>query len=141
MFKKFFRVSEEENYEEIAEDEEYEEVVEVEENIWQVALDILDNWDEMIILAPVAWIDLKDIDLSFFNQVLTISWVRKKPEIYTDDIIIKNKECYWWKFSRKIILPENLNFEEITAGMENNMLIIRIPKLHFSSHNIKIDRL
>lgn len=141
MFKKFFGVSEEENYEEIAEDEEYEEVVEVEENIWQVALDILDNWDEMIILAPVAWIDLKDIDLSFFNQVLTISWVRKKPEIYTDDIIIKNKECYWWKFSRKIILPENLNFEEITAGMENNMLIIRIPKLHFSSHNIKIDRL
>ena len=82
MLKKFFRVSDEENYDEIYDDEEYEDVLEVEENVWQIALDILDNWNEMIILAPVAWIELKDIDLSFFNQVLTISWFRKKPEIY-----------------------------------------------------------
>lgn len=141
MLKKFFKVSDEENFEEIYEDEEYEDILDSEENIWQIALDILDNWNELIILAPVAWIDLKDIDLSFFNQVLTISWVRKKPDIYSDDVIIKNRECYWWKFSRKIILPENLNFEMISAWMENNMLIIKIPKLHFSSHNIKIDRL
>ena len=141
MLKKFFRVSDEENYDEIYDDEGYEDVLEVEENVWQIALDILDNWNEMIILAPVAWIELKDIDLSFFNQVLTISWFRKKPEIYDEDVTVKNKECYWWKFSRKIILPENLNFEMISAWMENNLLIIRIPKLHFSSHNIKIDRL
>lgn len=142
MFKKFFRVSEEEKYDEIYDNkEEYEDVLEVEENIWQIALDILDNWNELIILAPVAWMHLKDIELSFFNQVLTISWNRKKPEIYDDDVVVKNSECYWWKFSRKIILPENLNFESITAWMENNMLVIKIPKLHFSSHNIKIDRL
>lgn len=141
MLKKFFRVSEEEQFDEIYEDEEYEDILDVEENLWQIALDIFDNWNEMIILAPVAWIELKDIDLSFFNQVLTISGVRRKPEIYGEDVIIKNKECFWWKFSRKIILPENLNFEAISAGMENNMLIIKIPKLHFSSHNIKIDRL
>lgn len=141
MLKKFFKVSEDEQFEEIYEDEEYEDVLEPEENLWQIALDILDNWNEFIILAPVAGIELKDIDLSFFNQVLTISWARRKPEFYDEDIIVKNKECFWWKFSRKIILPENLNFEEIYAGMENNMLIIKIPKLHFASHNIKINRL
>ena len=141
MLKKFFKVSDDDNYEEIYEDEEYEEVLDNEENIGQVALDILDTWDELVILAPVAGIELKDVDLSFFNQVLTISWVRKKPEIYNENVIIKNKECYWEKFSRKIILPENLNFEAISAGMENNMLIIKIPKLQFSSHNIRIDRL
>lgn len=141
MLKKFFKVSDEEQYEEISDDEEYEDILETEENIWQIALDILDNWNEFIILAPVAWIELKDIDLSFFNQVLTISWLRRKPDFYSEDVIIKNKECFWWKFSRKIILPENLNFEEISAWMENNMLIIKIPKLHFSSHNIKINRL
>lgn len=141
MLKKFFKVSDDDNYEEIYEDEEYEEVLDNEENIGQVALDILDTWDELVILAPVAGIELKDVDLSFFNQVLTISWVRKKPKIYNENVIIKNKECYWGKFSRKIILPENLNFEAISAGMENNMLIIKIPKLQFSSHNIRIDRL
>lgn len=143
MLKKFFRVSDDDNFEEIEEEEyeEYDNYEEVEENLGQIALDILDNWNEMIILAPVAWIDLKDIDLSFFNQVLTISGVRKKPDIYSEWVIVKNWECFWWKFSRKIILPENLNFEQISASMENNMLIVKIPKLHFSSHNIKIDRL
>lgn len=142
MLKKFFKVSDEEQFEEIYdEEEEYEDALEIEENVWQIALDILDNGNELIILAPVAGISLKDIELSFFNQVLTIAWNRKKPDFYDDDAIVKNKECFWWKFARKIILPENLNFEEITAGMDNNMLIIKIPKLHFSSHNIKIDRL
>jgi hypothetical protein len=33
MLKKFFRVSDEENYDEIYDDEEYEDVLEVEENV------------------------------------------------------------------------------------------------------------
>lgn len=143
MFKKIFWVTKDgEEYEEIDEElyEEYEHPIEREENIGQIALDILDDGDRFIILAPVAWVDLKDIDLSFYNQVLTISWVRKKPEIYFEDVIIKNKECYWGKFSRKIILPENLDFDRIEADIDNNMLIIRIPKLHFTNNNIKINR-
>ena len=69
MLKKFFKVSDDDNYEEIYEDEEYEEVLDNEENIGQVALDILDTWDELVILAPVAGIELNDVDLAFFNQV------------------------------------------------------------------------
>lgn len=68
---------EEEGYEEVEEDEN-------EEAKGQIALDILDNGNEMIILAPVAGVDIKDIDVSFFNQVLTISGVRKKPDIYSE---------------------------------------------------------
>jgi len=43
MLKKFFKVSDDDNYEEIYEDEEYEEVLDNEENIGQVSLDILDT--------------------------------------------------------------------------------------------------
>ncbi len=125
---------EEEGYEEVEEDEN-------EEAKGQIALDILDNGNEMIILAPVAGVDIKDIDVSFFNQVLTISGVRKKPDIYSEWVFVKNSECYWGRFERKIILPENLDFEDIHANIDNNLLIVKIPKLRFSSHNIKIDRL
>ncbi len=150
---KIFWVWEEKDYKEV-ELEDYEEIDEFddnyddsetrvfeEKNLWQIALDILDDWDRVLILAPVAGIELKDIDLAFFNQVLTISWVRKKPDFYNDDVFVKNSECYWGKFSRKIILPENLDFENIKASMENNLLLVTIPKLHFSNHNIKIDKI
>jgi HSP20 family molecular chaperone IbpA len=42
---------------------------------------------------------------------------------------------------RNIILPENLALNKIKAIMEDNMLIIKIPKLKFNSKSIKIDRI
>lgn len=110
-------------------------------DIWQIALDILESSYEIVILAPIAWISLDDIDLSFNNSILTISWNRKKPDIFSSWVEIKNSECFWWKFMRNIILPENLDFDNIKAIMENNLLIISIKKLYFESKEIKIDRL
>ncbi|MDR0772396.1 MAG: Hsp20 family protein [Candidatus Peribacteria bacterium] len=37
------------------------------------------------------------------------------------------------------MLPENLDFESIKANLENNLLMITIPKLKFSSQSIKIE--
>ncbi len=111
------------------------------EKDWQVAVDILETPYELIILAPIAGIELEDIDLSFNKSVLTIKWHRAKPEIYAEDIKIRNNECFWWDFSRNIILPENLDFDSIKASLENNLLIITIQKLQFASQNIKIDRI
>ncbi len=113
---------------------------ELENNIWQVALDILETPYEIIILAPIAWIELEDIDLTVNKSVLTIKWFRPKPEIYSNDIIIRNNECFWWNFLRNVILPENLDFDSIKASLENNLLIITIQKLKFSKHSIKINR-
>ncbi|MDP2090110.1 MAG: Hsp20/alpha crystallin family protein [Candidatus Gracilibacteria bacterium] len=113
---------------------------EMEDEVGQVALDILETPYEIIILAPIAGIELEDIDLSINKSILTIKGYRSQPEIYSDDIIVRNSECFWGKFLRNVILPENLDFDSIKASLENNLLIITIQKLKFSSHNIKIDR-
>lgn len=113
-----------------------------EEEIWQVALDIIENSENITILSPIAGIDLEDIDLSINKSVLTIKWERKKPEEYYGEWAkIRNNECFWGKFTRNIILPENLSFNKIKAVMENNLLIITIPKLSFDSKSIKINRI
>jgi len=109
-------------------------------DIWQITLDILETDLEIIILAPIAGISLEKIDISFNNGVLTISWKRKKPSIFDKNHTIRNSECFWWKFMRNIILPENLDFDTIEATMENNLLIINIKKLQFNSNNIKINK-
>lgn len=137
MFKLFWVT----NKEEVLElDSEIDISEELEDEVWQVALDILETPYEIIILAPIAWIELEDIDLTINKSILTIKGYRAQPEIYSDDIIVRNSECFWWKFLRNVILPENLDFDSIKASLENNLLIITIQKLKFSSHNIKIDR-
>lgn len=114
--------------------------LESEKEIGQIALDILETEDEIIILAPIWWIDLEDIDLTFNQSILTIKWVRNKPEMFYDNVIVRNSECYWGKFVRNIILPENLDFDTIKASLENNLLVITILKLQFPSQHIKINK-
>lgn len=135
---KFFKVAKEEEYDEIYEDSNE---ADKNEEIWQIALDILDTRDEMIIVAPVAWIELEDIDIIFDEGVLTITWERTLPPVYDSRTVVKNSECFWGKFSRNIILPENLDFDSIRASLDNSILIIKIPKLKFSSQSIRIERL
>ncbi len=112
------------------------------EEVGQVALDILDNGDTLFIIAPIAGIELEDIDVYLNDTTLTLRWVRKKPEeLYNETTEIKNSECFWGKFVRNVILPENLDFSQIKALMENNLLMISIPKLRFPSQNIKINKI
>ncbi len=112
------------------------------EDIGQIALDVLETTEKIIVVAPIAWVRMEEIDISLVKTVLTIKWNRKKPSEYSDDWVeVRNTECFWGKFVRNIILPENLALNSIKAYMENNLLIINIPKLKFDSKNIKIDRL
>jgi len=114
----------------------------IEEDMWQVIIDVLESGSEIIIIAPIAWVDLNDIEITLEKTIMTIKWNRKKPEVYNiEDVEIRNSECYYWKFVRNIILPENMALNKTKATMENNMLIIRIPKLKFNTTSIKIDRI
>ncbi len=113
----------------------------VEEELWQVALDILDCHDMIIIMAPIAWMNTEDIDISISRNILTISWDRRRPDIYDNADRILVEECFYGAFSRSIILPENLAFNKIHADMENNLLRVEIPKLLFAEKTIKINTL
>ncbi len=112
------------------------------EEIGQIALDIVDNKDSIFIIAPIAGVELEDIDIYLNKTTLTLRGERNKPEeLYSQYAEIKNSECFWGKFVRNVILPENLDFSQIKAVMENNLLIVSIPKLRFDSQNIKINRI
>lgn len=139
MFKFFWITKDKDELEKLDKKIDLNENEETEEK-WQVALDILETDRELILLAPIAWLELEDIDLSFNKSVLTIKWSRNKPEIYSEEIIVRNSECFWWEFVRNIILPENLDFDSIKASLENNLLIITINKLQYDSKSIKINR-
>lgn len=113
----------------------------VEEELGQVAVDILDCHDMIIIIAPIAGMDTENVDISVSRNILTISGERRKPDIYNSADRVLVEECFFWAFSRSVILPENLAFNKIRANMENNLLQIEIPKLLFGEKTIKINKL
>ncbi len=137
MFKIFW-VDDDNNSQEI--EVEQKEIEEIEEEQWQIALDIIETSTKIIIIAPIAWVDLDNIDISLKENILTIAWERPTPEVFFDNsVIIRNSECFWWRFSRTIILPENLDLESIKAELERWILFITINKIKFSSQTIKIE--
>jgi HSP20 family molecular chaperone IbpA len=54
---------------------------------------------------------------------------------------LRVSETFWGAFSRNIILPENLDLDEIKAILEKNILIIKIPKLKFKGQSIEIEKI
>lgn len=139
MFSMFNKKADDENKEVIEVEVTDEEIVE--EDIGQVALDILELDDSIVIVAPLAGVDIDEVEISVSRNILTISWERKQSDIYNESSKILVQECFFGPYSRSIILPENLALNKIRATMENNLLIIEIPKLQFPSKSIKIDKL
>ena len=59
---------------------------------------------------------------------MTIRGKREKEErIKEDDYIYQ--ECYWGRFSRSIILPQEVDPDNAEASLKNGILIIKLPKV------------
>lgn len=142
MFKMFWVWNDEEHHDDLNVEVVHSDEETLDEEVGQVALDVLEWEDSVYVVAPIAWVEYEDVDLSINKTVLTIKWYRDKPSEYEiDGINIRNSECFWWKFIRNIILPENLALNKIKAYMQNNLLVITIPKLKFDTKNIKINKM
>lgn len=109
-----------------------------ETDIGQIALDILDTPNSIIIVAPIAWVDPADIDIGLSRNILTLSGNRRESPIYLEARRMLVEECFYGDFSRSVILPENLGFDEIRATVEHNVITITIPKLTLISKSIKV---
>lgn len=111
-----------------------------ETDIGQIAVDILDLSDAIVIVAPIAGVDPTEIDIGLSRNILTISGIRCESPIYVDAKRMLVEECFYGSFSRSIILPENLGFDKVKASIEYNVITITIPKLTLSSKSIKIEQ-
>lgn len=111
-----------------------------ETDVGQIAVDILDCPSSIVIVAPIAGVDPSDVDIGLARNILTISGHRKEAPIYLESRRMLVEECFYGAFSRSVILPENLGFDEIKATVEHNVIIITIPKLNLISKTIKVKK-
>ncbi len=100
----------------------------MEEAEGQLTVDVYQTPSELVIQSTVAGIMPDDLDIAITNESVTIRGKREKNEKIKDEDYFY-QECYWGKFARTIILPQEVDAENATAGMKNGVLTIHLPKL------------
>ncbi len=93
----------------------------------QLVLDVYQTEKEIVIKSTLAGVIPEDLDVMITNDMLTIKGLREKDEeIPESDYYYQ--ECYWGPFSRSVILPTEVESDQIKAGLKNGILTIRLPK-------------
>jgi HSP20 family protein len=94
----------------------------------QLALDVYQTDDHIVILAPIAGVKLEDMSVSVTDDVLTIKGKRHYEKTVEEEHYF-TQECFWGDFSRSIVLPASVDTNKISANFKDGVLIIKIPKI------------
>ncbi|MEK7464590.1 MAG: Hsp20/alpha crystallin family protein [Patescibacteria group bacterium] len=100
-----------------------------EESEGQLTVDVWETKDEIIVQSTVAGVTQEDLEINITNESVTIRGKREKNEKVEDKDYLY-QECFWGKFSRSIMLSEEVDPENSTASLKNGVLTIRMPRLN-----------
>jgi HSP20 family protein len=92
-----------------------------------LTLDVYRTPTEVIVESAIAGVNPEDIDIDITPDSITIRGERRR----TREAREKNydlQECYWGRFSRSIILPEEVDADSAKAEFQNGILTVRMPK-------------
>ncbi len=94
----------------------------------QLAVDVYQTKDSVVIKAPIAGVKADDIDISVSEDVVTLRGERKEErEVDREHYYVQ--ECYWGSFSRSVILPTSTIAEKASAALKDGVLTVIIPKV------------
>jgi len=94
----------------------------------QLAVDVYQTADEIIIEAMIAGVRPEDLNVAITRDMVTIKGKRQETNSVTEDNYFY-KELYWGAFSRNILLPHEIDIESAEAAEKHGLLVIRLPKI------------
>jgi HSP20 family protein len=94
----------------------------------QLAVDVYETREKLVVKARTAGVNKNDLDVSISDNQLTI---RGTLSSGTEDGVENYflQECYWGEFSRTIALPVPVKEEEIEAMLKDGVLTISFGKV------------
>jgi HSP20 family protein len=94
----------------------------------QLAVDVYETREKLMVKARTAGVNKHDLDVSISDNQLTI---RGTLSAGTEDGVENYflQECYWGEFSRTIALPVPVKEEEIEAVLKDGVLTISFGKV------------
>jgi HSP20 family protein len=103
------------------------EVVE-EEMEGELAVDVVNTDDAIVIKAMIAGVRPGDVDIDLSRDMVTIRASREDVHEVSEDNYFQ-KELFWGAFSRNILLPEEIDVDMADAKEKNGLLVLTLPKV------------
>ncbi len=94
----------------------------------QLAVDVYETKEKLVVKARTAGVNKQELDVSIADNTLSIRGTLSAGN--EDDV--ENyfvQECYWGEFSRSITLPVPVKEDEIEAVLKDGVLTISFTKL------------
>jgi len=93
----------------------------------QLALDVYETKEKLVVKARTAGVNKQDLDVSISEGILTITGTLASGEEEVEQWHLQ--ECYWGEFSRTLALPVPVKEEDIEATLKDGVLTISFTKV------------
>ena len=97
----------------------------------QLTVDVYQTPDEIVVESTIAGVNADEIDVDVTSEMVTIRGERRR-ENKVEDSDYLYQECFWGRFSRSIMLPQEIDPEKTHSTVKRGILTIHLPKLNRS---------
>jgi HSP20 family protein len=93
----------------------------------KLTVDVYQTPTEIVVESAIAGVKPSDIDVNATADSVTIRGSRKREKTVNDEDYLY-QECYWGRFARSIILPQEVDPDGAEVMFKNGILTVRLPK-------------
>ena len=93
----------------------------------QLTVDVYQTPDDIVVESAIAGVKPEDIDINVTPDSIVIRGARRR-EKQAESADYLYQECYWGRFARSIILPQEVDPENADVTFKNGILTVRLPK-------------
>jgi len=104
----------------------------------QLTVDVYQTPNDIVVESAIAGVAPDDIDVNVTTDSISIRGARKREKTVRDEDYLY-QECYWGKFGRSIILPQEVDPEGAQVKFKNGILTVVLPKANKKKiHKLKV---
>ena len=94
----------------------------------QLTVDVYQTPDDIVVESAIAGVRPEDIDIQVTADSIAIRGSRRREKEVSDEDYLY-QECYWGRFARSIILPQEVDPDSADVTFKNGILTVRLPKV------------
>lgn len=94
----------------------------------QLAVDVYETKEKLVVKARTAGVNKNDLDVSISDNTVTVrGTLSSGDEVEAENYYLQ--ECYWGEFSRSVALPVPVKEDEVEAVLKDGVLTISFTKV------------
>ena len=104
----------------------------------QLTVDVYQTPTDIVVESAIAGVRADDLDITVTSDSISIRGTRAHEKHVRDEDYLY-QECYWGKFARSLILPQEVDPEGAEVTFKNGILTVNLPKANKKkTHKLRV---